>query len=136
MGKGGHGGKDSGKDSRGKRGSVDTNRADQGMCSVHMKPRGLQNLDDNGDGTMRCKPGMECNTGPGYSQDSGGDLIRCNAHGKMRTRSALNDNGDGTFVCQPGKECRGGSNNAAVALAAMQARSPITVPPPPPGQPY
>merc|ERR1712096_464415 len=37
----------------------------QQVCSVHGKPRSVNNLTDDGSGGMRCQPGFECQLSSG-----------------------------------------------------------------------
>lgn len=82
---------------------------DQVYCSIHKKPRGILNCDEQKDGSYHCKFGQECRSG----DFDGSERVKCSVHGSLRSRSALCDNGDNTYYCWPGKECRA---NPAQAL--------------------
>lgn len=76
------------------------------VCTVHFKERGTENMQDDGNGGMCCKPGAECQGGA-----SGKDLRNefCFTHKKKRNVTNLMDNGCGGFTCKPGFQCVVGS---------------------------
>lgn len=57
--------------------SADSLHAGAVICSVHNKPRSINVLEENLDGTYSCKPGFECKEGVGVPGGSGTKRTMC-----------------------------------------------------------